>query len=81
MPENTETVVPEKLGVRELRHIARQFLLESVEEGPHESEKEMVKINQLFAVNPLTDEKEEDPEIENFRKKILETYEGNLLGT
>ena len=80
IPESGNDEVLDHLSLRELRYVARELAKHETSGGENVNG-EVRQINALFSVNPLTNEVEEDPQIEKFREKIHEDFDGVLLGT
>ena len=77
VPTTADVLVPDALTEREIEHVVRQLQ----KHQNCEDEDDLRTINALFSVNPLTNEKIEDPLVEEFRKKIHDDYDDKLLGT
>ena len=80
-PPETNTEILDELEVGDLRCIARVMMRCAEENENPPVDPAVRKVNSLFFVNPLTNEKQEDPRVEEMRQKLIETYDGVLLGT
>ena len=80
-PPEINTEILDDLEVGDLRCIARVMKRCAEDNENPPVDPAVRKVNSLSFVNPLTNEKQEDPRVEEMRQKLKETYDGVLLGT